>query len=109
MGSSSTGVGVKAESNGSGTALVVEGTAVFSRSGNVTISYPAKSVTVTGVAVTSQSLVLATLQKHLGGVFVEAAVPNLSGSSNSFTIYLNKAPGTDTKPKSVTVGWFVVD
>ena len=51
----------------------------------------------------------ATEQKFLAGVYVVAAVPNLSGSSNSFTIHLNKAPGTVTTPKSVTVGWYVIE
>ena len=38
-----------------------------------------------------------------------AVVPNLSGSSNSFTIYLNKAPGSSTNPTSVVVGWQVIE
>jgi hypothetical protein len=102
------GTGVYADSPG-GYALQVNGKASFSRSGVLTISYPNKSARVTGVAVTSRSLVLATVQKYLAGVYVVAAVPVLSGSSNSFTIYLNKAPGSSSKPKSVTVGWFVVE
>jgi hypothetical protein len=87
----------------------VAGKAQFSRSGIVTIAYPAKTAVVSGFPVTSQSLVLATIQKYLSGVYVVAAVPNLGGSSNSFTIYLNKAPGSSTTPKSVTVGWYVIE
>lgn len=102
------GTGVLADSS-NGTALEVNGKAKFSRSGVVTISYPSKSAIVTGFPVTSKSLVLAAIQKYLAGVYVVAAVPVLSGSSNSFTIYLNKAPGTSTAPKSVTVGWYVVE
>jgi len=59
--------------------------------------------------VTSKSLVFATIQKFLAGVYVVAAAPNISRSSNSFTIYLNKAPGSATVPKSVTVGWEVIE
>ena len=102
------GVGVLADST-SGTALEVNGKAQFSRSGVVTISYPAKTAVISAVPLTAKSLVFATEQRFLAGVYVVAAVPNLSGSSNSFTIYLNKTPGTSTSPKSVTVGWYVIE
>jgi hypothetical protein len=107
-GRADTGTGVLAAST-SGTALKVSGKAQFSRSGLVTITYPAKSKVITGVPLTAKSLVLATQQKFLAGVYVVAAVPNLSGSSNSFTIYLSKAPGTSAVPKSVTVAWQVIE
>jgi hypothetical protein len=102
------GTGVLADST-NGIALSVTGKAKFSRSGRVTISYPNKSATVTGVPVTAKSLAFATLQKFLAGQYVVAAVPKLSGSSNSFTIYLNKAPGSSTNPQSVVVGWQVIE
>jgi len=106
-GRANNGVGVLADSL-NGAALRVNGKAEFSRSGNtVTITYPAKSKTVTGLSLSSNSIVFATLQRYLAGVYVVAAVPN--PGAGSFTIYLNKAPGTSTTPKSVTVGWFVVD
>jgi hypothetical protein len=57
---------------------------------------------VTGVALSSASLVLATLQQHTTGVYVVAAVPHITGSS--FTVYLSKAPSASTK-----VAWFVVN
>jgi hypothetical protein len=107
-GQADTGTGVLAASTG-GIALKVDGKAQFSRSGIVTITYPAKSKVVSGVPLTGKSLVLATQQKFLAGVYVVAAVPNLSGSSNSFTIYLSKAPGTSAVPKSVTVAWQVIE
>ena len=82
----------------------------------MTITYPSKSATVfvPGVLSTSSaapdrpSLALAVLQTNLPGVFVTAAVlgPALAGN---LTIYLNTAPGTATAPKSVVVGWFVVN
>jgi hypothetical protein len=60
------------------------------------------TATKTGVALTSASLVLATLQQHATGLYVLAAVPNVSGSS--FTVYLSKAVSAATK-----VAWFVVN
>lgn len=62
----------------------------------------ASKATHTGVALTSASLVLATLQQHATGVYVLAAVPNVSGSS--FTVYLSKA-----LPSATKVAWFVVN
>ena len=59
-------------------------------------------MTKTGVALTAASLVLATLQQNRAGVFVQAAVPDVSRSS--FTIHLNKAVSASTK-----VAWFVVN
>ena len=96
------GVGVLAESTAGGTALQATGPAVFSRSGVLTVTAGKSAVTHTGVALTSSSLILATLQQNRAGVFVQAAVPNVSGSS--FTIYLSKAVSASTK-----VAWFVVN
>jgi hypothetical protein len=107
-GQADAGTGVLAASNG-GIALKVDGKAQFSRSGLVTITYPAKSKVISGLPLTAKSLAIATVQKYLAGVYVVAAVPNLSGSSNSFTIYLSKAPGTSAVPKSVTVAWQVIE
>ncbi|HEX9542105.1 MAG TPA: hypothetical protein VGA04_28575 [Streptosporangiaceae bacterium] len=42
------------------------------------------------------------MQQNVAGVWVRAAVPNVSGSS--FTVYLSKAVSASTK-----VGWFVVN
>ena len=93
-----------AENTGDGTALKVSGPSEFSRSGMVSIASPAKSAVVSGVALTAQSLVLATLQNKLGGVMVASAVPKVPGSS--FTVNLNKAPATG---KTAIVAWFVVN
>jgi hypothetical protein len=108
-GQTTSGTGVLATAANSGTALSVSGKTRFSRSGRVSIAYPAKTAVVTGVPVTGKSLVIATAQSFVSGVYVVAAVPNLGGSSNSFTIYLNKAPGTSAVPKAVTVAWYVVE
>ncbi len=51
------------------------GPEVFSRSGAVTVPAASSKVTQSGVALTSASLVLATLQQHVAGVSVVAAVP----------------------------------
>jgi hypothetical protein len=45
---------------------------------------------------------LATIQKHLAGFQIEAAVPNVSGSK--LTIYFNKPA-----PAATSVAWFVVN
>lgn len=97
-------------SNSGGTALAVdgglqvEGAATFSRSGRATIKAAKTTVTVTGVALTAASLVLANLQNSLPGVFVEAVVPKVSGSS--FEILLSQAVPTG---KTAKIGWFVVN
>jgi len=99
------GTGVVAKGT-TGNALVVNGKAQFSRSGSKavagTLTAPKSSVTVTGVALTTKSLVLTTPQKHLAGVFVEAAVPNVAGSY--VTIFLNQAV-----TQSFPVGWMVIE
>jgi hypothetical protein len=85
-----------------GNALNVQGKAAFSRSGKLSVASGAISVTKTGVALTAASLVLATIQGHVAGLDIEAAVANVSGSS--FTVYFNKAA-----PAATTVAWFVVN
>jgi hypothetical protein len=99
-GTSANGTGVKATGQ---IALAVAGPAVFDRSGTLTISAGKASATQTGIApLTAASLVLATVQQNLSGVYVRAAVPNVAG--NSFTVYLSKAPSVSAK-----VAWFVVN
>jgi hypothetical protein len=101
---SGTGAAVLAENPSGGPALRVAGPAVFSRSGLATIASGTNSVTVTGLKLSSASLVLATLQNHLFGIYVVAAVPNVAGKS--ITIYVNKAP---TSPAVAKVAWFIVN
>lgn len=115
------GIGVLASSSPTnGVALGVDGRASFTRSGTVRISFPAKSVTVAAPSGQAwgwlkppygqegpKALVLATLQTQIRGVYVAAAVPD--PNKGSFTIYLNKAPGTSDHPKSVDVAWFIVN
>jgi hypothetical protein len=98
-------VGVWAYS-GAGTALTVEGTAAFQTAGTTevagTSAKPKSSVKVTGVPLTSTSLVVATAQGHMSGVYVEGVV--LDVSAGSFTIYLNKSITT-----SLVIGWFACE
>lgn len=86
-----------------GVALKVAGAAQFAQSGLVAIAAGGKSATVTGVALRAASVVLATVQNP-AGVFVQNAVPNVTGSA--ITINLNKAVPTGMTAK---VAWFVVN
>jgi hypothetical protein len=101
------GAGVEAQANSaSGIALRVSGKAQFSRSGTAAITgtttTPKSSVVISNVALSGKSLVLATAQKNVAGVWVEAAVPNVS--AKTVTIYLNK-----TVTVSYPVAWFIVE
>ena len=60
------------------------------------------SVVVSGVTLTSTSIVLATLQTDDSTIGVASVAPNVSKSE--FTIHLTK-----DVTKSVSVGWFVVN
>ena len=99
-GSSAGGVGVLAQS-GTGTALQVNGVAAFTRGGVATVPKGSRSVVITGVQLSSASMVLATIQAA-GTRYVQSAVPDPANSR--FTIYLNKAA-----PVAVPVAWFVVN
>jgi hypothetical protein len=104
-GRSHQGTGVLAESS-NGTALAVNGRAAFSQSGKVTITYPRDSAVVFA-SLSPTSIVLTTGQSNVRGVFVRAAVPNVG--TGSFKIHLNRAPGSRTNPRSIVVGWFVLN
>ncbi len=99
------GVGVEAVS-ATGTALKVKGKAQFSRSGVATVpgtsTAPRIAVRVT-LPITAKSMMTATLQKYVAGVFVVAAVPYVAGGY--FTIYLNKYVTTTVGP----IAWMVVE
>jgi hypothetical protein len=105
LGDSADGIGVWASSQNA-TALKVTGKAQFSRSGVATIAgssaAPKNSVKVS-LPITAKSMMTATLQKYVAGVYVVAAVPNVSGGY--FTIYLNKTVTTSVGP----VAWIVTE
>jgi hypothetical protein len=103
LGQTETGVGVRAYcGNNTGVGLQVTGKAAFDRSGKLTITAGHSSITKTGIGLSALSFILATLQKNVAGLFIQAVVPNPAGSS--FTIYLNKAPTV-----SVVVAWMAVN
>ena len=74
-------------SNTAGTALQVDGVASFSRSGIAKVAgkstKSARTLKVTGVALTSSSLILATPQGTVSGVAVEGTTPDVPGSTLS--------------------------
>jgi hypothetical protein len=81
-------------------ALYVNGKVKLSRSGRVAVSSSATSKAVSMTGVTTSSYVVATLQTNVSGCYVRAVVPG----TNTFTIYLSKAPG-----KTAYVGYVVVN
>jgi hypothetical protein len=99
---SAAGVGVLASNTAGGDALLVSGKAAFSRSGVLTVAAGKSSATHTGIALTSDSMVLATLQQDRSGVWLRSAVPDVA--RKSFTVHLSKAA-----PARTTVAWFVVN
>jgi hypothetical protein len=98
-GNAFSGVGVLATG---ATALSVQGPAVFSRSGVLTIRRGRSSAVQTVVQLSKATLVLATIQDDLDGVWVRSAVPDPAGQK--FTVHLNKAA-----PTHVKVAWFLVN
>ncbi len=100
-GDSDTGIGVRAKS-ASGKALEVLGKATFSRSGTATVAAGKSSAVVSGVDLSAKSLVLVTPQKNIAGVYVQAAVPNVT--AKTVTVYLNKAVAT-----SYPVAWMIIE
>jgi len=105
LGDSANGTGVLA-SSANATALKVSGKTQFSRSGVATVAgtsvAPKNSVKVS-LPITGKSMMTALLQKHVAGVYVVAAVPNVTGGY--FTIYLNKAVTTSVGP----IAWMVTE
>lgn len=98
------GAGLLAQNAGDGPALQVDGIAAFARSGIATVPARSKTTSVTGVALSPQSIVLATIQNPITGVWLECAVPDVE--SQSFEIVLSR-PVPERKVASV--GWFIVN
>ena len=96
------GAGVIAENLSGGTALQVLGEASFSRSGTVTVPAGKASAAKSGISLTAASLILATIQGNVPGVYVQG-VTVITGSAGSFTVHLNRAA-----PAKTTVAWFVL-
>jgi hypothetical protein len=102
-----TGIAVAAEAGSAGgTALWVSGPAAYSNCGIATVggsvATPKQSVLVKGVKLSANSLVVATLQASISGVFVASAVPHVT--AGTITISLNQAVSQHVK-----VGWIAID
>ena len=95
------GTGVLATAPAGARALLVDGVAVFARSGRASVPAGKTSVTVPGVALDSASMVLATLQQGAKGNAVSSAVPK--PGTSSIVITLLRAPTVPLK-----VAWFVL-
>ena len=94
-------VGLHAFCGGDGPALYVDGRAAFPRTaGKLTVPAGAAQA-IQAAPVTSDSIVLATIQQNVPGVSVRAAVP--AGAGGAFTVFL-----TQNAPMNITVGWFVL-
>ena len=102
--SGGTGVLGSTSFDGSGIAVYAAGPAKFDLSGLATIAAGNSTVTLTQVSLRSGSLILATLQNKVTGIYVASAVPNVTGSK--VTINLNKVVPSG---KTAKVAWFVVN
>jgi hypothetical protein len=100
-GDTNSGIGVFATGS-QGRALVVSGRAQFSRSGVVTVAAGADIAVVTGVSLTSDAYVLATLQQNRAGRWVINAEPIPIYAA--IAIRLNATVSAATK-----VAWFVLN
>jgi hypothetical protein len=77
------------------------GVTTFSRSGVVTARRGSEHVTVSGVSLSGDTAILATLQSRLTGLFLHAVETDVAKSQ--FTIFLSTAPDRD-----VRIGWFAL-
>ena len=73
----------------------------FYRSGVVTVRSGRSSVTKTGLTLSEDTVVLATVQRRVPGVCVHAV--EVDAAAGSFTVFLTGAPGVDVK-----IGWFAI-
>jgi hypothetical protein len=95
------GIGVYAECTG-GAAIIAKGLTEFSRSGKADFVPGQASRTLTAGRITTDTLVVATVQGAVAGVWVLGVHVNVA--KQQFTIKLNKPA-----PKALKVGWFVVN
>jgi hypothetical protein len=77
------------------------GVTTFSRSGVVTVRRGASRMTVSGVQLTADTAILATLQDRVTGLFLHAVETDMA--KGSFTIFLSTAADRD-----VRIGWFAL-
>jgi hypothetical protein len=97
-GTSTKGLALEAHGNSKFT-----GKTTFARSGTVTVASGKSSVAGPAVNLTPASLVLATIQGNVHGVWIQG-VTLTTGTHGSFTVHLNK-----TAPSKITVAWFIAN
>jgi hypothetical protein len=102
------GVGVWAQAVAPGSSALradgpseFNGVTKFSRSGVTRVRRGSRSVRVADVALTADTVILATLQNRQNGIYLHAVETN--AAENSFTIFLSGAPERD-----VRIGWFAL-
>lgn len=96
------GTAVLARASGPGsTALDVQGTAKFSTAGRVRVPTGANKVVLTGLSLRPTSMVLATIQAHKAGLYVEGVQIDVTGGTA--TIWLSK-----TTTGQADIGWFLI-
>lgn len=82
-------------------AVEFDGTTAFSRSGVLAVRPGKTSVSKTGLALTEATIILATLQTLVPGVYVHAV--QTDPAAGSFTIHLTSAPAA-----GVSIGWIAL-
>jgi hypothetical protein len=97
------GIAILGLATGGGYALDVHGRAVFDRSGKTTITAGQSTKTLSGHAITSATVVVATVQGNPPGIWVRSV--SLNDANDTFTIRLNKAAPSG----GVVVGYFLVN
>jgi hypothetical protein len=97
------GYGLYGQSD-NGVALWANGVAKFQRSGIASIPAGKSSATVSASPLTDTSLILATPQNSISGLYVQAVIPNVT--AGTFKIVLSKAVPSGDAAK---VGWFIVN
>ena len=102
-GLSTNGIGLEGLAvNQGGTGLKVVGKAVFSRSGKATVLAGQSQVLVSGVPLTTSSLVLAIQGTGAAGLYVRSV--SVSVTNSRFTIRLSQNVAANT-----LVGWFIAN
>ena len=104
QGATTTGIGVRAISSGSGTAFRAQGRVNFSTSGLTSLAVGAASKTITpGSDLVTSSLVLCTLESNQSGLAIQRVIKDTT--LNTFRVYLSAAVAIG---KSAKVAWFVI-
>jgi hypothetical protein len=104
QGATTTGVGVRAISSGSGQAFKAQGRVSFSTSGLTSLAAGATSKTITpGSALVASSRILCTLESNQAGLAIQRVTKDTT--LDTFKVYLSVAVASG---KSAKVAWFVI-